>query len=361
MQTQTQSNETLPFDLMRMHGFGGDPNGVPLVVQPKADRSVDTLVAWIEQHSNLLEGKRYKHGALLFRGFDVTGPDDFERVSRAIDPGLQNEYLGTSPRNPLTEYVFRASELPGYYPIPQHCEMTFTGHPPRSLFFCCLTPCPVGGETPLVDFRKVLRDMDPAVRKRFEEGGIKVIRNYVGPEEAHKRDLWKLKRWDEMFGTTDRAEIEAKCAEEGFTPIWGEKGRLRLVSTQPAIAKHPITGDEAWWNHSQVFHMSAAPGEYKRIFAKRRDPKFFALWQFSRAMVAVRRRITAPEEQPMHVTYQDGREISDADMEHVRDLIWKHMVAYKWRQGDVCAIDNHSTSHGRLPYEGPRFIAAAWA
>jgi alpha-ketoglutarate-dependent taurine dioxygenase len=97
----------------------------------------------------------------------VSAARDFERVARAIDPDLKNEYLGTSPRSGLTDYVFTASELPGYYPIPQHCEMSFIKQPPRRVFFCCLeAPATGSGETPLVDFRKVWRDLDPDVRQR---------------------------------------------------------------------------------------------------------------------------------------------------------------------------------------------------
>ena len=92
------------------------------------------------------------------------------------------DYLGTSPRDALTPYVFSASELPGYYPIAQHCEMRFLKKPPRRLFFCCLRPNDgPGGETPLCDFRKVARDLAPAVLDRFERRGVRIIRNYCGP------------------------------------------------------------------------------------------------------------------------------------------------------------------------------------
>jgi hypothetical protein len=36
----------------------------------------------------------------------------------------------------------------------------------------------------------------------------------------------------------------------------------------------------------------------------------------------------------MHCTYGDGREIPDADMEHVRDAVWNQMVITPWRRGD---------------------------
>jgi alpha-ketoglutarate-dependent taurine dioxygenase len=240
--------------------------------------------------------------------------------------------------------------------------MTFIAQPPRRVFFCCLVePDAGGGETPLVDFRRVYRDLDPSVRRRFEQGGIRIVRNYSGPNGGGRFDLWKLKRWDEMFCTTDRVAVEATCWEQGFEPKWTSADGLRLVSTHPVFRDHPRSGERVWHNHTQVFHLSAAPGEYKRILRLRPSLRNWFLYQFARAMVALQRRAKHSDEQSMHCTYEDGREIPDADMEHVRDVIWQHMVITPWRRGDVVAIDNHSVAHGRLPYRGPRQVAVCWA
>ena len=73
----------------------------------------------------------------------------------------------------LPQYVFTASELPSFFPIPQHTEMSFLPAPPRKLFFCCLeAPTSTGGETCLCDFKKVYDQMDPKVRQTFEEKGV---------------------------------------------------------------------------------------------------------------------------------------------------------------------------------------------
>jgi alpha-ketoglutarate-dependent taurine dioxygenase len=345
-----------------MSTLGDDPGGLPLVLRPAGEPSLERLCAWLRASQAWVQERLARHGAILFRGFAVGSPEDFERLARSIDDELKNEYLGTSPRDALTGYVFSASELPPFFPIPQHCEMSFVAEPPRRVFFCCLVePRPGGGETPLVDFRKVWRDLDPEVRRRFEEGGIRIVRNYAGPSGGSRFDLWKLKRWDEMFLTTDRAAVEAKCREQGFEPVWTESDGLRLISTQPVFRDHPVTGERVWHNHVTTFHLSAAPGEYRRIYGMRPTFRNLALWHFARAMVALQRATRSADEQSMHCTYADGREISDADMEHVRDVVWRHLVVYPWRLGDVVAIDNHSVAHGRLPYSGPRKVAVCWA
>jgi hypothetical protein len=334
---------------------------LPLVIEPGADAAAGALEGWLEKNKAFVADKLTEHGAILARGFTVTEAEAFERVARAVDPDLKNDYLGTSPRNGLTDYVFSASELPHYYPIPEHIEMSFIKAPPRRLFFCCLRPSEgPGGETPIVDFRKVVKDLDPAVLDRFARLGVRNIRNYDGPGGGNKLDLWKLKRWDEMFRTTDRAEVEAKCRENGLDPTWGPNGRLRLTNVQPAIKMHPVTGEAVWFNHSQVFHLSAVPAEYRRIAARMGAVPYAGLALVAEAAVRLKARQGA-EEQAMHCTYGDGSPIPDSDMDAVRDAIWKNMVFFKWRKGDVLIIDNEAVAHGRMPYDGPRTVAVCWA
>ncbi|MDP2307375.1 MAG: TauD/TfdA family dioxygenase [Pseudomonadota bacterium] len=344
---------TRPFDTRSL---------VPLLVEPDGDPSVDALVAWLTADREATEALLTRHGALLFRGFAVDAPDAFERVCRAVDPDLQNDYLGTSPRDALTPYVFTASELPGHYPIPQHAEMTFLPEPPRRLFFCALRPnVGPGGETPLADFRAVYRDLAPDVRARWEARGIRIVRNYGGPEGQGRRDPRQLKRWDQMFGTTDREQIERICAAHAFTPKWRDDGRLQLVSAQPAARPHPTTGEPVWFNHAHVFHASVAPGEYARI-ATRMGAWPWRGWQLAATVLGMWQRLGAdPEDAAMHVTFGDGGAIPEADLEAVRDAIWKNMVFPRWERGDVTAIDNRAVAHGRMPYTGDRLVAVCWA
>ena len=101
-------------------------------------RALERLVAAIESHADWISKQILEHRTLRVRGFDVEKPEDFERVARLICATLGNDYLGTSPRDQRTDYVFNASELPDYFPIPQHCEMSFRATPPpiSTLLLC---------------------------------------------------------------------------------------------------------------------------------------------------------------------------------------------------------------------------------
>jgi alpha-ketoglutarate-dependent taurine dioxygenase len=235
------------------------PDALPLVVEARGDRTATALAAWCKMNAGWVADALARHGALLFRDLDVADAPAFEQVARAVDDDLKCDYLGTSPRDALTGYVFTASELPSYYPIPQHCEMSFVADPPRHLFFCCLVEPTRGcGATPLADFTKVAAELPASVMARFEARGLRIVRNYSGPGGGRRFDLWRLKRWDQMFGTTDRREVEARCRREGFDPVWTKGDGLRIVSWQPAIRTHPVTGERVWHNHSTTFHPTQA-------------------------------------------------------------------------------------------------------
>lgn len=339
-----------------------DASPLPLVIEYPGDRRVDALVDVISGNRPYIETMLRKHGALLFRGSDVRDPSDVERIARALSDELKNDYLGTSPRNALTEHVFNASELPPFYPIPQHLEMSFVKSPPTRLLFSCLVaPASAGGETPLCDFRAVYRDLDPAVRTRFVERGVRNVRNYSGPGSPKIASPWQLKPWHELFGTTDRGRVEEVSRANDFELEWLPGGKLRLINVQPAFRTHPVSNEPVWFNHSQVFHLSQAEGEYRRIARRQHRVQMLALTVFAGTMARIQRAMLEQNELAMHCTYGDGSPIPLADMEAVRDAIWKHLRIFRWRRGDVVWIDNRAISHGRMPYRGPRHVVVAWA
>ena len=51
--------------------------------------------------------------------------------------------------------------------------------------------------------------LDPETRKGGDEGAPIIVRNYAGADSASRFNPFQLKRWDEMFLTTDRKAVEA--------------------------------------------------------------------------------------------------------------------------------------------------------
>ena len=240
----------------------------PLVVKP-ADPSVsiERVSEWVERNRDIVTGWLEAYGAVLLRGFAVEEAAQFERVAMAYTDRLDNIYLGTSPRESVTnsQFVFTASEFESWKVVPMHCEMSFLPRPPEHLFFFAkeMPPDMVGGESPLVDMRAVAREMGEATRAAFERKGIRYVRAYPSARSSHpldKYDPFKTKSYEAMFrhvpsAATDAAAVEAESRRQGFTPSWGARRPLPLAAlpratvsatavstaTLPAPAIYPAT------------------------------------------------------------------------------------------------------------------------
>src|SRR5207248_4368290 len=94
-----------------------------------------------------------------------------------------------------------------------HNENSFNHNWPMHIFFCCAQPAARGGETPLVDSRRVYEMIDPEIRRRFSEKKVMYLRNYGDGLGLH---------WRDVFQTTSRAEVEAYCWANFFEFEWKE-------------------------------------------------------------------------------------------------------------------------------------------
>jgi alpha-ketoglutarate-dependent taurine dioxygenase len=337
---------------------------LPLLVEPDgAGNTKNDLLNWLKENKDSFTQRFYESGAVLFRGFNIDTPADFESITLQVDPRMEEGYYGTSPRNLVkgTRHVYTASELPGYYPIMQHCEMSYAKQPPITLFFYCHIEPAYGGETPLCNFRKVYQQLNPEIKQAFDKKGVITVRNYSGLGSKKRFNLFELKQWDEIFHTTEKAEVEKQCREQDIEFEWFDNGSLRLMHKTPATIKHPVTGETVWFNHTQVFHPDAAPVEYRYIHQRQHRIKTLFWSVLTGIMVKAKKLTTEPIDQSMNVLFGDGSEIPASYIQHIEDVIWKNLVIIPWKKNDIIAIDNFSTSHGRLPYEGEREILVCWS
>eukprot|EP00980_Cylindrotheca_fusiformis_P024248 scaffold11680_cov142-Cylindrotheca_fusiformis.AAC.6 len=85
----------------------------PLVMKPKEYTSNFCLRAFLRNNKEWVDAQILKYGAVLFRGFDITSAAEVEADIRSLEPNLNNEYRGTSPRisQPGSDFVFSAAEV----------------------------------------------------------------------------------------------------------------------------------------------------------------------------------------------------------------------------------------------------------
>src|SRR5436190_438444 len=153
----------------------GHENGLPLVLVPAVE-NVD-LAEWALSHRDELEGYINRYGGLLFRGFGVDSAAEFERVASAIVPDLFAEY-GDLPPEPTSQRIYGSTPYPADKMILFHNESSHLPSWPLRQFFACILPSETGGETPLIDCRRICDALDPELLAEFERKGLMYVRNF---------------------------------------------------------------------------------------------------------------------------------------------------------------------------------------
>ena len=298
---------------------------LPLVIQPALDE-VD-LIDWAREHRELIESLLRKHGALLFRGFDVDAVAPFEAFALTLCPELfkeNGEHNPVSTSSHIQTPVFYAPSKKLLW----HNENSFNRQWPLKIWFCCSQPAQRGGETPIVDSRKVFELLDPRIREPFVEKGVMYVRTYG--------DGLGLS-WQSVFQTEDKAIVEQRCRENGMAFEWKDGDRLQTRQVRPAVARHPRTGELSWFNQAQHWHVSCLDAATRESMLE----------------------LFREENLPRNCYYGDGSPIADAAMSAILDVYEQLEISFPWQQGDVMLLDNLLTAHGRNPFEGQRKILVA--
>src|SRR5579863_9990725 len=223
----------------------------PHLVRPAARVGPMDLPSYCDGARELLMARLRQHGAVLLRGFAVGGVAGFETALRRLFGELLDYSYRSTPRSLVASRIYTSTEYPADRAIPLHNEMSYTRSWPRKIGFFCMLPAEQGGATPIADSRGVLRRLSPQVRERFRAQGVLYVRNY-----GKHLDL----PWQDVFQTGDPAEVERLCRHLGLDFTWGEDGRLRTRQVCQAVALHPDTGEEVWFNQAHLFHVSSLRG-----------------------------------------------------------------------------------------------------
>jgi len=167
-----ESGEMMSFSLLR------ESQEIPLVVRPRV-KGVN-LVDWMRGNRALLEQKLLAHGALLFRGFDLNGIEDFNACVDAFSGGALEYLFRASPRTQISKNfkVYSSTDYPATERIFPHNEHSYSPKFPEHLYFYADHPSPDGGETPLGSTREVMKRIDRAVRDEFVAKKVMYVRNY---------------------------------------------------------------------------------------------------------------------------------------------------------------------------------------
>lgn len=307
--------------------FAGHPFPVVLVNR-SAEADLDRVVAWLGERRQQFLQRAADQGAVLFRGFPVTTPEDFDRFIAAFDlPNFAYEdSLSNAVRVNKTARVFTANEAPSTVTIFLHHEMAQTPIYPSRLFFFCEQPAESGGATPLcrsdVLWTRLAAEC-PEFARNCETKGLRYAN--VMPA-ANDLASGMGRSWQSTLRAETRADAERRLQQLGYSWEWLPDGCLRAITpVLPAVRTLP-DGRKTFFNQ-----LIAA---FKGWKDDRNDP--------SRA-----------------ITFGDGAPLDRAAVEVAARLGEELSFDVPWQRGDVALVDNYVTMHGRRTFSGARKVLAS--
>jgi alpha-ketoglutarate-dependent taurine dioxygenase len=287
-----------------------------------------SLARWVSENSADIESLLDNPGAVLFRGFPIRNEKSFQDAVESFSTERLRYMYRSTPRRELADRIYTATEYPKNFEIQMHNENSFQRDWPMRLLFCCIQPAAQGGCTPLASTEKVTEKIDPAVREKFKAKKVMYVRNYgLGIDLP----------WETVFQTQQKSEVEQFCAANGMEFEWRPRNALRTRQVCQAVARHPRTGQELWFNQAHLFHISSLDTKTLEAMSK----------------------LLREDELPRNAYYGDGSPIESEMLSHIRAAYDVEKISFPWQRGDVLLLDNMLLCHGRQAFQGERKVLAA--
>jgi alpha-ketoglutarate-dependent taurine dioxygenase len=288
----------------------------------------ETLVDRLARDASDLKNDLAEKKIILYRGFPLESEAEFQNAVNALGDPPFTYIEKSSLRKQLKQGIYTSTEHPKEQEIHLHCEHSYSAQWPLRLIFACLIPAPQGGATTLADAQAVVDALPEASIERFKREGVLYVRNFGGKLGMN---------WPQVFLTEDKAEVEQYCAAHGIKFEWWGDNNLRTFSKRPAFRKHPVTGEQLWFNHSFFFNPRSLDDDLYRDLIEHCDK----------------------DSLPFNTYYGDGQEIEAEIFSKMKSALNQTKTPHYWEQGDFLLIDNLQIAHGRMPFEGDRKIVLA--
>jgi alpha-ketoglutarate-dependent taurine dioxygenase len=301
------------------------------------------------------------HGAILLRGFDLRGPQDFEDaiLSIANFHGI-NEYLMSEPGRELmadTHFVLHTNNLyrtgGSLYLGGFHSENYYSPDVPSYIAFFCEQAPRTGGETGLVNTAKLFNDLPDALKTQLTQ-------------RAYWVAAWPLAKMASRYGVSAR-QMEQFCLHSGL-PIVTRYGQKYASMYKPCVIEHPITKEHALaFNYSVELLKCGLDRAIQRAFLPDYSSKEWLLhrlsWRFP--LIGVLDKLDVLFRDPGTVwrtltgksfDIRVGEVFGKEAIGQLAMSIRNRYSSFKWRAGDVLIVDNLKMAHSGMPGSGARTL-----
>jgi hypothetical protein len=341
--------------------FLSNETELPLVIEPVNEKSFTLFKALLKESYDWFNEQLDTYGAILFRGFEVEGAEQFQTVLELLNIKLEPFYhFGSAHRVRITDKVFTSSEAPPDTIIAPHNELNMVPIRPSVLAFFCQVQPDIYGETPIINTEKLFYSLSPSLQHKISNFPQRFVR-YV---PNHLLEI--------VFEKLSTAEITELLQEQGFDFKWEEDGSIIFECSYIPLFRHPRT-------NRICFCLSIVDclinREWYRKLEQRYsfDKRLYYNFLPTKLYKSIHERLTAA------ATVVDGSQkqtstldtyfVSEhnqyttmraAEAQELGRAEWKNAAIFQWRQGDILVIDNLQVAHSRLNTTLQRKILTAF-
>lgn len=353
---------------------------MPLVIEAKTDKSAFFLQTFVNRNAKNLLNDVARYGAVLLRGFAIESESDFEKTILQIQGlnGMSEAFMSEEGRIHAdgSKYILHTNAvyktggtlyLGGF-----HSENYYSPDVPGYICFACFKPSQLGGETGLINMKKIYQHMDDTLKLQLEKQPYFVAKWLV--EDVISR--YQI----------SRQTLETICKQYNL-PLVGEGKHQFIYMYKPSVFINALTQEKSLQiNLFEIYRLNAnlrrcfmQDYQSKEWFWHRvvwKMPKFifkaikfiyiiFAsffhspknalciLWSKIRVYFASKKPVPAQ----FHET-RVGQCFTPADVKHLAQSIRDHYCSFLWKKGDILIVDNTQVMHAGMPGAGPRLIRA---
>lgn len=236
-----------------------------------------------------------EYGAVLFRGFKMTGPTFYALASQFCTNFIINNDKDRDFVSP--DRRIQTVNL-GSVSFPLHPEMAMLPTRPDIAWFACKSPPTIGGETMLCDGISIVKALQKETRALLESRSF----------------LYKTK--------TTKQECEAWL-------------NIKDPDAEKLVAMQDTTSLNFTIEDGEFYSTYITPAIYKPLFSD--EPAFGSFLLFARGMQGWRH----------FPVFEDSTEVPDSVYDELKRVSDALTCAHTWQKHDVLMVDNSRFMHGR--------------
>lgn len=352
---------------------------MPLVIEAKESADPAFLQQFLSTHSADILADIANYGAVLLRGFAINNEHDFEKTILSVQGlrGISDAFMSEEGRVHVDDLKFVLHTNAVYktggtlYLGGFHSENYYTPDVPAYISFCCFKPSRRGGETGIINMRKVYEDLPADLKEKLNKNNFFVTK-------------WLLSEVAKRYQTSED-KIEALCKQSNL-PVVGKHPYKFILMYKPSIFRHPINQTDAL--QINLFEIETLNRELRQCFMDDYSgPEWFwhrFVWRLPKSIfhtleliyISFASFFHSPKQACSlfidklklkkalrkasfsHEEIKVGHCFSDDEVKTLARLMRKSYSSCLWEKGDILLIDNKQVVHAGMPGTGPRLIRA---